>query len=229
MHCRDRQGQPLERVDILFPRIGAALSISFNMPAIVRSPYAWGCHNTTTRERPGTISLSNCSRLDTNSGPRNVVPVTFPPGRARLEASSSSTGSAMPMPIIGIAEVARLAARTAGVLKATMASTRCSTNSCASPLSLFASPSANFRSNAILSFDITKLAQRRHKGVNSCKTCVRFVAAAKRQDAYPRNPGRQLGMRGERPNSRCAAEKSNELAPPHCRSQHPRIDHRRVP
>ena len=102
-----------------------------------------------TRERLGTISLSNCSRFDTSSGPRKVVPVTLPPGRARLEASSSSTGSAMPMPTIGIDEVAFLAARTAGVAKATIASTRCPTSSCASSLSLFTSPSANLRSNAM--------------------------------------------------------------------------------
>jgi hypothetical protein len=37
----------------------------------------------------------------------------------------------------------------------------------------------------ILPFGVAKLAQRRHERIESCQTCVGFVASAKRQDAYP--------------------------------------------
>ena len=58
----------------------------------------------------------------------------------------------------------------------------------------------------ILSFDITKLAQCQHERVDSIKTCIGFIAATKRKDAYPGNLRRLLGMRGERPGRHRAAE-----------------------
>jgi hypothetical protein len=64
-------------------------------------------------------SRNNCRRFATSSGPRKVVPVTFPPGRARLATSSSATGSAMLTATIGIVPVACLAERAAVVLNAT--------------------------------------------------------------------------------------------------------------
>jgi hypothetical protein len=54
--------------------------------------------------------------LDLANLPRKVVPVTFPPGRARLATRPSATGSAIPIPTIGIALVACLAARTPGLV-----------------------------------------------------------------------------------------------------------------
>ena len=47
---------------------------------------------TARRESPGTACLRSSSRLPSNSGPRIVNPVTFPPGRARLATSPEANG-----------------------------------------------------------------------------------------------------------------------------------------
>ncbi len=44
-----------------------------------------------------------------------VLPVTFPPGRARLRTKPARTGSPIAIMTIGTVEVAALAARLAGV------------------------------------------------------------------------------------------------------------------
>jgi hypothetical protein len=47
-----------------------------------------------TRESFGTASLRSSSRLPLSSGEYALSPVTFPPGRARLAANPTPTGSA---------------------------------------------------------------------------------------------------------------------------------------
>ena len=56
-------------------------------------------------ERRGTISVVSCIRFSSSSGIVTVSPVTLPPGRARLAAQPSPTGSA-PRATIGIVDVA---------------------------------------------------------------------------------------------------------------------------
>ena len=66
-----------------------------------------------------------------------VMPVMFPPGRARLAMSPVATGSAaMPPMTIGIVLVASLAAKLAGVPDATMSWTFMAMSSAASAGSL---------------------------------------------------------------------------------------------
>ena len=54
---------------------------------------AWigGFQSTATRESLGTVSLSSSSRLPLNVGTILVIPVTFPPGCARLSTNPAST------------------------------------------------------------------------------------------------------------------------------------------
>ena len=62
-----------------------------------------GFSRTATREIPGASSFGSWSRLATTSGPTSKVsPVTFPPGRARLLISLSSTGLVASVVTIGI-------------------------------------------------------------------------------------------------------------------------------
>ena len=42
-----------------------------------------------TSVRPGRVSLRSSSRFAASSGLKNVNPVTFPPGRARLDTPQS--------------------------------------------------------------------------------------------------------------------------------------------
>jgi len=59
--------------------------------------------STATRDVEGANSFNNCSCLLAISGPtRNVIPVTLPPGRARLATSPSPTASALDVPIDAI-------------------------------------------------------------------------------------------------------------------------------
>src|SRR5262249_20191955 len=85
----------------------AACVTSATRLRIVASPKAPGCQRTPTRESSGSPSLSRAKRLGTSSGPRKVVPVMFPPGRAMLATSPSCTGSPMAVTTIGIVVVAR--------------------------------------------------------------------------------------------------------------------------
>src|SRR5262245_25313219 len=57
----------------------------------------------------------NSSRLASRSTATTLTPVTLPPGLARLATRPSPTGSAAIEKMIGIAEVARLAARIGAV------------------------------------------------------------------------------------------------------------------
>ena len=120
-----------------------------------------GC-KTATREVCGTASLSSSSRLPPSSLERFVMPVTLPPGRARLSTRPASTGST-PAPIItmGIVLVAFLAARIHGPPPATtIISTLRRTNSAASsgrPIAL--SLRISVLDGNVLSLYVPKLAQ----------------------------------------------------------------------
>jgi len=67
--------------------------------------------------------LRGCDFLGPSSGPRKVLPVMFPSGRARLVTNPSANGSAMAPTTIGTVAVVRLAANAAGVPPATITST----------------------------------------------------------------------------------------------------------
>ena len=72
-----------------------------------------GFHRTATRERPPMISLSNWSRFPLNSGDRRLLPVMFPPGRAKLATNPLPTGSLLAVITMGMLWVACWTARTA--------------------------------------------------------------------------------------------------------------------
>src|SRR5262249_10506452 len=79
----------------------------------------------------GTTACRNSTPLTIRSASKLVTPVTLPPGRARLSTSPKPTGSAGRTMTIGMVAVARLAARTAGVVSATMTSGFSATSSVA--------------------------------------------------------------------------------------------------
>ena len=59
-----------------------------------------------TSVRPGRVSLSSSSRFAASSGVKNVNPVTFPPGRARLDTIPDPKASPTTAMTIGIVVVA---------------------------------------------------------------------------------------------------------------------------
>src|ERR1043166_2641869 len=74
-----------------------------------------GFQSTATREIFGIACLSSPSRLASSSGPRTVMPVTLPPGRARLATRPLRTGSPTEAMTTGMVDVACLAAKAPGV------------------------------------------------------------------------------------------------------------------
>jgi hypothetical protein len=67
------------------------------------------------RAEVGTSSRKSPKRLAANSAEKKLMPVAFPPGRARLATRPIFTGSAAVENTIGIVEVAAFAASAAGV------------------------------------------------------------------------------------------------------------------
>jgi hypothetical protein len=65
---------------------------------------------TPTRRIAGTISLSCSIRFAISSGAKKVDPVTLPPGWARLATRPTATASLYVAIMIGMVELARLAA-----------------------------------------------------------------------------------------------------------------------
>jgi hypothetical protein len=99
---------------------------------------------TATREAAGAISRSSSSCLLAISGPASkVMPVMFPPGRARLATKPSPTASALASMTIGIVAVADLLARVAAEEPATITSTLSCRSSPTSAGSRSTLPSAN--------------------------------------------------------------------------------------
>jgi hypothetical protein len=77
---------------------------------------------TATRDAVGTASLRSWSRFALISASMIVTPVTFLPGRPRLETRPLPRASALLAITIGMVEVACMAARMASVTSATMTS-----------------------------------------------------------------------------------------------------------
>ena len=76
-------------------------------------PGLFGFTRRAIRVAPGRTSCSSSSRLATSSTPIKVAPVTFPPGRPRLDTKPALTGSEAVVNTIGIVFVAAIAARIA--------------------------------------------------------------------------------------------------------------------
>jgi hypothetical protein len=71
----------------------------------------------------GTSWTKVPTSLALRSGATLLLPVTFPPGRARLATNPMPTGSETSTMTMGMVDVARRAAMTGGVAHATMTST----------------------------------------------------------------------------------------------------------
>jgi|GraSoiStandDraft_4_1057263.scaffolds.fasta_scaffold2312814_2 hypothetical protein len=69
-----------------------------------------GLTSTATRVAAGTISRRSSSRFAANSVAKELVPVTLPPGWARLATRPSLTGSSPTLKTMGIVVIAALAA-----------------------------------------------------------------------------------------------------------------------
>jgi hypothetical protein len=83
-----------------------------------------GIQNTATRDNLGTVVRRNSRCLPISSGRSRNIPVTLPPGRAKLAINPALTGSvSKSCATIGIVAVTRLAACTAGGPAAWMSST----------------------------------------------------------------------------------------------------------
>src|SRR5260370_7620968 len=94
------------------PNVGATACNSSNWRTLEALS---GFQRKATREMVGIASLRICNRLAPTSGPRMVLPVIFPPGRARLGTRPARTGSPIDIMTLGIVMVACLAAKLAGV------------------------------------------------------------------------------------------------------------------
>src|SRR6266853_3051469 len=97
------------------------------------------CH---AGELSGTTCLSSSSRFPLSSGEILLIPVTLPPGCARLATNPVPTGSLLFVITIGIVPVSRLTAAIAPSVLTTITSTLTATRSRASSRSRsrFASP-----------------------------------------------------------------------------------------
>ena len=114
------------------PSSPADSSTSLSRACLARSGIASGFSRTAMRAAPGTASFSISSRLPASCGEKKDKPVMLPPGRARLAARPSCTGSPTAAKTIGIVVVARFAASAASVPPAvTMISTLRATSSAA--------------------------------------------------------------------------------------------------
>ena len=120
-----------------------------------------GFQNTATRERPGTVSLSNSSRFAPSCAAISVIPVMLPPGRARLAMRPGLdriSGETAHHDRDGT--VACLAAKLAGEPEATMRSTLAATSSAASSGSRSLRPFGEaVLDDNVPALDVTVLAQ----------------------------------------------------------------------
>ena len=97
-------------------------------PRCTSSQYAGGrpqtgLQRTLTRDTVGATCFKTSRRLAQISGPTSTVtPVTFPPGRARLEMKRDSIGLTARAMTIGIVFVARMTAAVDSLAPVTMTS-----------------------------------------------------------------------------------------------------------
>ena len=128
------------------PRNSNTVSSSDRLGATARSAttcsgLAPGLYSTATWRNPGTISLSNSSRLPTVSSGTKVSPVTLPPGCDRLFTSPALTMSALEASTIGMVLVACAQASAGTLPEVTMTSQPVATISVANSRNLPAWPS----------------------------------------------------------------------------------------
>ena len=83
-----------------------------------------GSTSTATRAAAGTNSRRSCNRFITSSTEKMLIPVKFPPGRARLVTRPSLAGSSAATKRIGIVAVVALAANAAGTVAVAITATR---------------------------------------------------------------------------------------------------------
>jgi len=175
------------------PNVGAAACISSSWRTLEALS---GLKRKATRETVGMTSLRICSRLAPTSGPRIVLPVIFPPGRARLGTSPARTGSPIEIMTMGTVVVACLAAKLAGVPKVAITSTGRRTSAAAASASR--SVAIRIVEGDVLAFEVTEIAQPVTEGV----PVERVVDYADARDLP-----RLLRARRERPADCCAAER----------------------
>jgi len=158
-------------------------------------------------------SLSNCSRFALKSGERMVRPVVFPPGRASEGMSPIPSMSSL-LATIGIVEVPCWAMRSAkspaGCLVAGGYSASFATYGIVSP---GIARSWNDRGSRDFLIELRYAQNGFQQLPELVAELVRMkVDVISTNHAYPRL---LLRARRERPSTRCAAEKSDELAPLH--------------
>ena len=96
------------------------LSVSFKLSAAVGLD---GLQRKPARVNLGMISLNSSSRLPRTSAPIEVVPVTLPPGRAKLATKPLRTASLVLTMTMGMTLVALVAADAASLPTTAMSST----------------------------------------------------------------------------------------------------------
>src|SRR4029434_2861399 len=92
------------------PNFGAAACASSNWRTLEALS---GFQRKATRETVGIASVRRCRRFAPASGPMMLLPVIFPPGRARLGTSPVRTGSPIEIMTMGIVVVDCLGAELA--------------------------------------------------------------------------------------------------------------------
>ena len=123
----------------LIPSFGIA---ACNSSRITTFDALSGFQRNAARETDGITSFRSCSRFGLRSGPRIVLPVILPPGRAKLAINPARTGSPIEIMTIGIVVVAICAARAAVEPNSTMTSTGMPASSLAACTSRAGSPCA---------------------------------------------------------------------------------------
>src|SRR5262245_48771796 len=183
------------------PNLGAAACISSSWRTLEALS---GFQRKATRETVGIASLRSCSRLAPTSGPMMLLPVIFPPGRARLGTRPARTGSAdrdhddrnRGGGLLGREACGRAVGRN-DVHRAT------NERRCGPGESLRHSIGIRIVEGDVLAFEVTEIAQSVTEGV----PVERVV-----DNADARDLPRLLRARRERPRSRAAA-KQKEFAP----------------
>ena len=139
-------------------------------------------------------------------------PVALPPGRARLVTSPLPTGSATEAKTMGMVLVACLAARAArcdwGHDDINLERNQFGRKS-GEPVELPLGISVF--NHEVATLDVTEVTQSLTEGLARLGTRGQVLP----QPAYSSDLGRLLGVRGDRPPNRRAAEEADELSPSH--------------
>src|SRR5215831_13130945 len=196
------------------PAACAALCASLVMAdAVIPAAVASGVTRRPIVSNLGTISRSNPICFVAAMLPRNVAPVTLPPGRLRLATMPDSTGSPPVVNTMGIVAVAALAdSAELSPPTAAITATRRRTSSAASAGSRSRSPSAE----TVYDRNIAALVEAGF--AETLAECGEgdVVARLAIEQSNERDCA-LLRARRERPRSRRAAEERDEIAPLHIR------------